>query len=187
MKKRKDEITEINSILDREYFHTNITVHEDETISWRIYYRNLPEQVYWSNKNKPILTSDKNTKADIYKLRNKFEREKEKEIMKNLPEEVKICSMIRRGILQIMKYSCIDTTIDSLAIIVILFVNCIFVRNFTLSIFLLFITLAKCFVTVHIQDKIDKEHRKVENEFRKNFVKEKIKQQGLFFADKLRD
>lgn len=187
MKKRKDEISEINSILDREYFHVNISVHEDETISWKIYYRNLPDQVYWSNKNKPILTSDKNTKADIYKLRNKFEREKEKEIMKNLPEEIKLCSMIRHGIFRITKYNCIDTTIDSLGIGVILLVNCIFVRNFTLSIFLLLITLAKCFVTVHIQEKIDKERNKVEEEFRKNFLKEKIKQQGLFFADKLRD
>ena len=80
MKKKKVEednltkmINEIEGILDREYFHMNIKITEEQKIEWVVYYRNLNTKIYFSNKNKPLLTSSKNTIADIYTLRDIFQ------------------------------------------------------------------------------------------------------------------
>lgn len=74
--KEEDNLTkivkEIEGILDRNYFHTNIKITGDK-VEWAVYYRNVNTDVYYSDKNRPLLTSRKNTIADIYILRDIFQ------------------------------------------------------------------------------------------------------------------
>ena len=77
-----DSVKELHSILDNNYFHVCTSVQENK-VEWSIYYKNLSEKEYYSDNNKPLLTSKDNTISDIYTLRDRFERAKEKEFMEN--------------------------------------------------------------------------------------------------------
>ena len=81
MKKKKVEENkaidikeEIKGILDDNYFHINIRPNElfRGGIEWTVYYKNVNAEVFFSDKNKPLLTSRHNTIADIYILRDIF-------------------------------------------------------------------------------------------------------------------
>ena len=81
MKKKKVEENktidlreEIKGILDDNYFHVNIRPNEmlKGGIEWTVYYKNVNAEVFFSDKNKPLLTSRYNTIADIYILRDIF-------------------------------------------------------------------------------------------------------------------
>lgn len=75
--KKEDEISKqinkLHSILDKNYFHISIYVTNENEIKWSVFYNNLDEEDYISNKNMPILSSRKNTMEDIYILKNIFE------------------------------------------------------------------------------------------------------------------
>ena len=77
-----DTVKELHSILDNNYFHISTSIQGDK-VEWTVYYKNLSEKEYYSDENKPLLTSKDNTVSDIYKLRDKFERAKEKEFIDN--------------------------------------------------------------------------------------------------------
>ena len=95
MKKKKEEdkaskqIHELMNILDSNYFHTCITADDKEIIEWKIYYKNLSNEIYYSDKNQAILSSNKNNVEDIYKLKSRFEELKEKELKDNIGEFAK--------------------------------------------------------------------------------------------------
>ena len=67
---------EIKGILDDNYFYINIRLNEmfRGGIEWSVYYKNVNSKLYFSNKNKPLLTSKYNTIADIYILRDIFQK-----------------------------------------------------------------------------------------------------------------
>lgn len=75
-------IKEIQEILDTDYFHINVRQSEKVRygIEWAVYYKNLKTDDYYSNKNKPLLTSRKNTIADIYILKDIFVKLKQQTI-----------------------------------------------------------------------------------------------------------
>lgn len=77
-----DTVKELHSILDNNYFHISTGIVEDK-VEWIVYYKNLNENEYFSDNNKPLLTSKDNTISDIYELRDRFERAKEKEFIDN--------------------------------------------------------------------------------------------------------
>ena len=77
-----DTVKELHSILDNNYFHISTGI-VDNKIEWIVYYKNLNKKEYYSNDNKPLLTSKENTISDIYELRDRFERAKEKEFIDN--------------------------------------------------------------------------------------------------------
>lgn len=68
----------IYEILDKKYFHVCVSTKENDIVEWDIYYSNLNYDDFFSSNNKPLLSSKTNTFDDIYKLRDKFEKEKEK-------------------------------------------------------------------------------------------------------------
>ena len=72
-------INEIQGILDKDYFHVNIRITETQKIEWAIYYKNLTTDNY-SDKNRPLLTSRKNTIADIYILKDIFKKLKQETV-----------------------------------------------------------------------------------------------------------
>lgn len=77
-----DSVKELHSILDNNYFHISTGIVEDK-VEWIVYYKNLNENEYYSDNNKPLLTSKDNTISDIYELRDRFERAKEKVFIDN--------------------------------------------------------------------------------------------------------
>lgn len=86
--KRNSEIKEIMNILDKNYFHVCI-VTENDNIKWKIFFKNMKEDDYFSIHNKPILSSDRNTINDIYLLNKKFEDEKKNTFSRNIKEFIK--------------------------------------------------------------------------------------------------
>ena len=75
MEKIEKQRNKINGILDTDYFHV---CTEQNEIKWCVFYKNLGTEDYLSNKNEVLLTSENNTIDDVYKLKEKFEMEKEK-------------------------------------------------------------------------------------------------------------
>ena len=81
MKELEKQRNEINGILDTDYFHVCklFCVEQNEgKIEWSVFYKNLAFSEYYSYKNEALLTSKNNTLDDLYKLKEKFEEEKEK-------------------------------------------------------------------------------------------------------------
>ena len=77
-----ETVKELHSILDNNYFHVSTSIQGDK-VEWTVWYKNLNEKEYYSDNNKPLLTSKDNTISDIYELRDRFERAKEKEFIDN--------------------------------------------------------------------------------------------------------
>lgn len=77
-----DKIKELHSVLDNNYFHIHTSIQDDK-VEWSVYYMNLSKKEYYSEENKPLLTSKNNAISDIYELRDRFERAKEKEFIDN--------------------------------------------------------------------------------------------------------
>ena len=65
-------VNEVKGILNEDYFHVNIKLNGGG-IEWAVYYKNLKKDDFYSGKNKPLLTSRKNTIADIYILKDIFD------------------------------------------------------------------------------------------------------------------
>ena len=88
-KRKKEEnkaenlIHNLHDILDNNYFHVNTEI-KDNKVKWSVFYRNLPTSLYYSKENKPLLTSEKNMIADIYLLKDIFEKIKTQEAKRNI-------------------------------------------------------------------------------------------------------
>lgn len=101
-----EETKAIRNILDSNYFHVAITMKGENEFDWRVYYNNLPAQTYYSEKNKPLLTSEKNTINDIYKLKDRFEQEKKKELKQHMKEYINIsCELFHQTLNMKKKFS----------------------------------------------------------------------------------
>ena len=71
-------LDQIYKILDKDYFHVCVEYTSKEKIEWEIYFKNLTPKDYFSEENKCLLSSDKNTLEDIQKLQSIFQKEKSK-------------------------------------------------------------------------------------------------------------
>ena len=87
-KQKNSEVEEIMNILDKNYFHICIEI-ANNNIKWEVFFKNMKEEDYFSNNNKPILSSDRNTVDDIYLLKKNFENEKKNTFLKNIKEFIK--------------------------------------------------------------------------------------------------
>ena len=137
MKKRTNKNKQKNklfTILDSNYFCVCIT-QIDNKETWKIYYKNLPTRVYYSSSNKPLLTSEKNTIENIYALKEKFEKEKQKEFQQHLSEYLSLDKEVFYQTLSIKRIgSTMLTDIQLLylvaSVINLFFVNHLFWRRF---------------------------------------------------------
>ena len=71
-------LDQIYKILDKDYFHVCVEYTSKEKIEWKLYFKNLTQKDYFSEENKCLLSSDKNTLEDIQKLQTVFQKEKTK-------------------------------------------------------------------------------------------------------------
>lgn len=76
----ENTITEIynklSEILDKDYFHIYVGETANSEIEWKVYFKNLTIEDYYSNKNECLLSSENNTIHDVYDLASNFSREK---------------------------------------------------------------------------------------------------------------
>lgn len=79
-----NQVKEIYKILDSNYFHLCIEDDSENAIKWSVFYNNLSTEDYFSERNKPLLTSENNVIGNIYQLNKKFEDEKNKIFNNNL-------------------------------------------------------------------------------------------------------
>lgn len=182
----KESIKDIKSILDRDYFHTCIEVKENGVISWQIFYKNLPSKAYYSNKNKPLLTSKENSISDIYKLRDKFEKEKEKELMKALKEIIPLGSEISKFMRNIQRNLTKYAIIVLLVLIGITYVNILHIHNIILSVVMLISVITLGLFSVHFQKQNEKEIKETNKRINEIYVKQKIRNQGFYFVERIR-
>lgn len=88
-KKNMNEEEKIEKILDKDYFHVCYDVYGNNgKKTWRVYFKNMPDEEYFSNKNQAILFSEINTIEDIYALKERFEQEKDKILTKHVSEYI---------------------------------------------------------------------------------------------------
>lgn len=184
MKNKNKKRNTLYSILDSNYFH--ICVENKEKNSWKVYYKNLPSAIYFSEKNKALLTSKENTINDIYKLRQKFEIEKSKEFRKNMKEYININKEISYFLLKLKQLCSYILTDFFLINLIVSIINLVFIINTKFAILhfalVTFIAILETYRIMQIQDLIKKSQEKI----KEAFIKEKIKRQGLYFVQRLK-
>ena len=68
----------IYNILDKDYFHVHVSTSIDGKVQWKIYYKCLIHEDYYSEENKYLLSSERNTLEDVERLESIFQKEKNK-------------------------------------------------------------------------------------------------------------
>ena len=180
-------INEINRILEEDYFHVNIRITEEQKVEWTVYYKNLKENEYFSGRNKPLLTSRKNTIADIYILKAIFEELKQNTKKENGYEFFKDNFKIYFSINEIRERA----SLGMLAIFSIyVFANMaiIFIlNNYIASFYNAIVCFLACMYYIHENKKINKLVDKAENVKEEVILKNIIKGKGLSFVKELRN
>ena len=181
-------VNEIRGILDNDYFHINAGLNQKYTggIEWTVYYKNLITDDYFSDKNKPLLTSKHNTIADIYILKDIFDK------LKQQIEEAGGFELFRDNkklywLIKVIKENAYLGIINIFSIYV--FVNLIIIlisKNYIAS----FINFATCIIiAIYIIFKNKKMNKLIDEAEllkKKILLKNLIKGQGLLFVKKLR-
>lgn len=189
MKKRKNKNNKkrnsLYSILDSNYFHICVEYRENKE-AWRVYYKNLPKRVYWSKNNMPLLTSEENTVEDIYKLKEKFEQEKNKELKQYLSEYIAIDKEVFYQMLSVKKTCSTMLTDIQMLYLVASVINLFFMKNTEISLLILILTIPTALIGIYRINQMHKETHKGQKELKEIFVKEKIRRQGLYFVQKLK-
>lgn len=182
-------IKEIHSILDKNYFHicTSINSKYVDGVSWKVYYKNLPTQQYYSRKNREILSSDKNTIEDIYKLKNKFEKEKAKIVNENAYEYSHISHSVFNATYSTKEKFVKDFEMLMFLILIASVVNLFTFKCLEFSILSTLLTGIIAILGSYILERIDKLRKKVIREIQDNYVRERIRRQGLYFEKRLKD
>lgn len=180
-----DSIEELNSILDSNYFHICTSIQGDK-VEWSIYYKNLSEKEYYSNENKPLLTSKENTISDIYELRDRFERAKEKEFIENkyivFRDSFKIYSVINEfknkglnGMLNLFTFYAVANVLINLVL-----------SNIIYSVINLCICILGAIYLIYQQKSIEKLMDKKIEETREFIIRNIIKNKGLEFVERIK-
>ena len=193
MRKKKNEkinepinrANEITSILDREYFHTSVAI-KNNYLKWSVYYKNLPERTYYSYKNKPLLTSDENDISDIYRLKEKFETEKDKEDVEGLYDFLNVAVPADIGLKKIQYLLNMLFMNTSITLLICAICNAIFMHNVLFSILYLLATIIICFSYSKLSEKARKEIKKTNKKMREKYIKNKIRKQGLYFVERIK-
>lgn len=194
MKKKKkkqnpidEKIKELKNILDPRYFHVCVTMKGIDNIEWSVFYKNLHIEKYFSRKNREILTSQKNTINDIYKLKKKFEEEKHKEFLNNMKEYINI-SYTAFNVMSKAKVKIINTATNTISLILGANVaNIIFLNNIHFSFLSMILSILIAILSIVRANKLEKEIQLAQQKIKEDYIAEKIKRQGLYFVKRLKD
>lgn len=182
--KKMNEEEKIRKILDEDYFHVCYVYENDSKNTWRIYFKNMPDEEYFSNKNSAILFSEIHTIGDVYFLKERFEKEKERVLIQHVSEyinrSVEIFSFGNHFIFEMHKTF---AGIEFAMIVATILSVCLKNIGGGLMEILAFIDLAIIeLITDRIMTKyLNKQIKKHKEEF----IKQKIYEEGLDFVDKI--
>jgi len=183
------KMKELHSILDRNYFHVTVGFDEKyiEGVKWKVYYSNLPTQQYYSNKNKELLSSDENTIEDIYKLKSKFEKEKAKIINENAYEYAHISNTVFYSMYETKK-KFIDIITDLMILMTFAnIVNLFIFESLEFSMFSMLYIAILTILSSYKLEQINKIRKKGIHDVQENYIRERIRRQGLYFMKRLKD
>lgn len=179
-------IDEISGILDTNYFHVNVRITENQKIEWVVYYKNLKTDGYYSDKNRPLLASRKNTIADIYILKdifNELKRKTEEEVGYDLFKD----SFTIYSLIEEIKCKASLGMLDIFTIYVLTNIMIISISNSPLSSILnMIICVLVAIYYVYRNKKLNKLAGNAENIVKNILLKNIIKGNGLSFVKELR-
>ena len=181
-------IDEISGILDENYFHVNVKLNEKFIggIEWVVYYKNLKRDDCYSDKNRPLLSSRKNTIADIYILKdifNELKLETEKEAGYDFFNDVFTIYLIISEIKEKASLGMLNIfTIYVLANIIIISIA----NSILVSLINMIICVLVAIYYVYKNRKLDKLVVKAENIVKNTLLKNIIKGKGLGFVKEIR-
>ena len=181
-------IDEISGILDENYFHVNVKLNEKFIggIEWVVYYKNLKRDDCYSDKNRPLLSSRKNTIADIYILKdifNELKLETEKEAGYDFFNDVFTIYLTIREIKEKASLGMLNIfTIYVLANIIIISIA----NSILVSLINMIICVLVAIYYVYKNRKLDKLVVKAENIVKNTLLKNIIKGKGLGFVKEIR-
>lgn len=186
----KDTTTEVynqlKEILDENYFHIYVEETENKEVKWKVYFKNLTIEDYYSNENECLLSSEKNTIYDAYDLALKFLQEKEN-ILKNQRIDIEL-KKADFSLLTLMLRDSMDFIISLLmcvgfivSIIIYIFTCCkgVLLQN-------LIMILALLIANVVIDNKINKFRKEQRHKEIEDYIKTYIKGLGLKFVERIR-
>lgn len=182
--KKMNEEEKIRKILDEDYFHVCYVYGNDGKKTWRIYFKNMPDEEYFSTKNSVILFSEMHTIDDVYSLKERFEKEKERVLIQHVSEyinrSVEIFSFGNYFIFEMHKtFAWIEFAMIAATILSVCLKN---IGGGLMEI-LAFIDLAIIeIITDRIMTKYLNEQIKKHKE---EFIKQKIYEDGLDFVNKI--
>lgn len=180
------QINKLHNILDKNYFHVCVSLTEENNVEWTVFYNNLDEEDYISSKNKPLLTSKRNTIADIYRLENKFEELKKKQRELHVLELFHDCFNIHQLGYQIKEESHLGMT----NIFLIYATLNIFLINFANKTIASVFNLLLCILmAIYYYKKINKLYKLLDNQdniTEEIILRNIIKRKGLNFVKELK-
>ncbi len=183
-KKKMNEEEKIEKILDKDYFHVCYVYGNDGKNTWRIYFKNMPDEEYFSNKNKAILFSEINTIEDIYALKERFEQEKDKILTQHVSEYIiRSIEIFSFGNHFILEMHCVFALMEFLMIVATMLSFCFknIVGGFMGTVALINLAIIELIIgkimTQYLNNQI-KQHKE-------SFIKSKIYEEGQDFVSKI--
>lgn len=89
------EIEKKLSLLDKDYFHVfEVLDSNGEISSWKVFYKNMNNSIYYSQYNKPVLDSKYNSLYDIERLIDSFEIAKKQANNNTILEQIQLSMAI---------------------------------------------------------------------------------------------
>lgn len=89
------EIEKKLSLLDKDYFHVcEVLDLNGEISSWKVFYKNMNNSIYYSQYNKPVLDSKYNSLYDIERLIDSFEIAKKQANNNTILEQIQLSMAI---------------------------------------------------------------------------------------------
>lgn len=178
-----EEYFKIKELLDSDYFHICIKLCNPS--KWTIFYKNLSTEEYFSEINKPLLDSEKNTIYDVEILANKFENEKRKELQILFKSDLENMFLIHNQMFK-LKEKCVDISIFSfMQLIIFTCANMIFNSDFKISLLVFIMNIISMIYHFWKLNNIDKNIKKAKEEFTRILLKEHIKQLGIKFVERI--
>lgn len=185
----EDKTKELSNILDKDYFHVNVSYNEKCTglTEWSIYYKNLNDEDYWSEENKALLTSKQNGIADIYKLKDCFENIKKEYYNKKAVNILIRTSSLYWSLYEIKEKSYKDMLRIYYVYMIAFIIASVIIKNITLSVVNMAMTILGAIILI-IQDKKTSElMSEKRNEIVEMILKEEMRKDGKEILKRLEE
>lgn len=181
-----DTLKELYNILGFDYFHICISYNGDD-MQWDIFYKNLDDKEYFSKENPLLLTSKENGIADVYTLKDRFEKAKEDVKRKNAISIIKESFTLYQKLYETKKQG-----IDGMLNLYMLYtaiglIMGLFLENILYSFINLWACIAGGIYLIYKQKRFNKFLDQKKEEIVEIVLRNIIKKQGLNFVERIKE